>query len=106
MDNNVLKLALATVRTAGYRVSKPRAPKAKYRPPPVFVARFADGQVTRMSCYCLSDEALDWGRGQRLSIAAWEQRQRWPDESIAPPIIECWFERDGERLGEPLKAAA
>jgi DNA-binding transcriptional regulator YdaS (Cro superfamily) len=73
--------ALAIVRAEGYRVIKPRTskhfrrPKPKDRVGPTFVAEFADGTITRMSTFS-SLETLDWGRGERLSIAAYEARWR------------------------------
>jgi hypothetical protein len=57
-----LEQALATVRAAGYRVSKPKPRKTKSRVGPTFVATFADGQVTRMSTFT-SLENLDIDRG-------------------------------------------
>jgi hypothetical protein len=130
-----LEEALKVVKLAGFRVSKPRASRKKDRVGPTFVARFADGQVTRMSCYCDSDEKLDWQRGERLSIAAHVSRRRYlipaplrdavfrmkhdslmdPTRLAAycarrfettPAILECWFERDGVQLGTPLAKAA
>jgi hypothetical protein len=99
IPNNALIQALATVRAAGYRVSKPRKPKAfkrgKGRVGPTFVAKFADGTVTRMTT-CCSPENLDWKRGERLSQAAYQSRRQTHD---APPaIISAWFEQDGEVL--------
>jgi hypothetical protein len=42
--------AIACLKAAGYRVSKPK-PRVKDRVGPTFVACFADGQVTRMSTF-------------------------------------------------------
>ena len=97
--NNALIEALATVKAAGYRVSKPRKSKTfkrgKDRVGPTFVAEFADGEVTRMTT-CCSPENLDWKRGERLSQAAYQSRRQTHD---APPaIISAWFEQDGEVL--------
>ena len=62
---------------------------------PVFVARFADGEVTRMTT-CCSPENLDWSRGERLSQAAYQSRRQTHD---APPaIVSAWFEQNGEVL--------
>jgi hypothetical protein len=60
---------------------------------PTFVAKFSDGQVTRMSTYC-ADGKLDLGRGVRLSCAAYEDRTN----KSAPAISEGHFELDGEVL--------
>jgi hypothetical protein len=59
-----IEQAISIVKAAGYRVTKPK-PKAKTRVGPTFVARFADGQVTRMSTFTSLDK-LDYGRGVRL----------------------------------------
>jgi hypothetical protein len=92
--------ALAMVRAAGYRVSKPKARKAKGRVGPTFVATFADRQVTRMSIFT-SLKNLDVDRGLRISRAAYEARARRPGEllhSIPPPIVCAHFEQDGKVL--------
>jgi hypothetical protein len=98
--------AIGLVRSAGYRVSKPKAKakpnrKTKDRVGPTFVATFADGEVTRMST-CTPIERLDWGRGLRLAQAAYESRWRTrvrvqglPPLSVLPPIISAHFEQDG-----------
>jgi hypothetical protein len=88
--------ALTIVKSAGYRVSKPKAPKRKDRVGPTFVAEFADGTVTRMSTFT-SLEKLDWGRGERLSIAAYQSRRQTCD--TPPAIISARFEQDGVVLG-------
>jgi DNA-binding transcriptional regulator YdaS (Cro superfamily) len=104
--------AIAFIKAAGYRVSKPRTskrPKPKDRVGPTFVAEFADGTVTRMSTFT-SLEKLDWERGERLSQAAYQsrwrvrQRKQHPNlvDSIAPvppAIISARFEQDGKVLG-------
>jgi hypothetical protein len=107
--------AIAMVKAAGYRVSKPRTPKQskqskhKDRVGPTFVAEFADGTVTRMSTFT-SLENLDWARGERLSIAAYQSRWRTHQrkqrpylvDSVAPvppAIISARFEQDGKVLG-------
>jgi hypothetical protein len=105
-----LILALATVRMAGYRVSKPkpkqyrRKGKHKDRVGPTCVCEFADGEVTRMSTFT-SLEKLDWDRGARLSQAAWETRWRarerkqqrpyWVVAPVPPLIVSARFEQDG-----------
>ena len=99
IPSDALIQALATVRAAGYRVSKPRKSKTfkrgKDHVGPTFVAEFADGEVTRMTT-CCSPENLDWKRGERLSQAAYQSRRQTHD---APPaIISAWFEQDGEVL--------
>jgi hypothetical protein len=81
--------AIACLRANGYRVTKPKA-KVKDRVGPTFVARFADGQVTRMSTYT-SLTNLDRARGIRLSLAAYESRMK----QAPPPIITSHFEQDG-----------
>jgi len=119
--------ALAIVRAEGYRVVKPRTskyfrrPKPKDRVGPTFVAQFADGTITRMSTFS-SLETLDWGRGERLSIAAYEARWRAHQRkqflrnpayrmnlaapflnlvAPAPPaIVSARFEQDGVVLAQ------
>jgi hypothetical protein len=88
-----LEKALAVVRAAGYRVSKPRASKKRDRVGPTFVAEFADGEVTRMSTYT-SLEKLDWQRGVRLAQVAYQSRTG----NYPPPIIAGRFEQDGAVL--------
>lgn len=120
----MLASALALVKAAGYRVTKPKAPKKKDRVGPTFVAQFADGQVTRMSTWT-SLEKLDVERGCRLSRMAWESRrrclpifrnpmmgaltqcgaaidvirERWlTREHVPPAILSAHFEQDGRVL--------
>jgi hypothetical protein len=81
--------AIACLKAAGYRVSKPKS-KVKDRVGPTFVATFSDGQITRMSTFT-SLANLDRGRGVRLSQAAYESRMK----QAAPAIIEAHFEQDG-----------
>ena len=60
---------------------------------PTFVARFADGETTRMSVHC-ERGGLDVGRGVRLAQHAYRSRTgRKP-----PAIIEAWFETNGTQL--------
>jgi transcriptional regulator with XRE-family HTH domain len=100
--------ALAVVKAAGYRVAKPKPRKHKDRVGPTFVAEFADGTVTRMSTFT-SLEKLDWGRGVRLSQAAYQSRWRAreraqclvdPDAPVLPAIISMHFEQNGKVLAQ------
>jgi DNA-binding transcriptional regulator YdaS (Cro superfamily) len=129
--------ALAIVRAEGYRVVKPRTskhfrrPKPKDRVGPTFVCEFADGTRTRMSVFS-SLENLDWGRGERLSIAAYQSRwrmralaqyhkqngglrlTRWQYRESAinliapvpPAIIAAHFEQDGQMLAQRTNGSA
>jgi hypothetical protein len=108
--------ALAVVKAAGFRISKPKVrpkvPKRKDRAGPTFVAEFADGVITRMTTFTsLTD--LDWARGERLSRAAYESRWRaqyrkrngepCPVDEIAlvpPAIRSARFEQNGVVLAE------
>jgi hypothetical protein len=57
-------------------------------PSPTFVAKFADGVVTRMTCHCEAgkdDENVQ--RGIKLSLAAYESRTK----QFPPLIIEGRF---------------
>jgi hypothetical protein len=59
---------------------------------PTFVAKFADGETTRMSVHCPSK--LDIDRGVRLARHAYRSRKgREP-----PPMVAGHFERDGHTL--------
>ena len=69
----------------------------------VFVATFADGEETRTSVYC--DGELDWERGKKVAVAAWQtrDRQRRYEEFLAniedrtpPEIVSCHFENGNE----------
>ena len=53
---------------------------------PTFVAKFADGEITRMTTYCPNGQ-LDLGRGVRLSRTAYQSRKG----KEAPPMIEAQF---------------
>jgi Holliday junction resolvasome RuvABC endonuclease subunit len=74
--------ALAIVKAAGYRISKPRTPrpktpKRKNQVGPTYACTFADGETVRMSvCTPLEVESLDWSRGERLAQAAYLSRWR------------------------------
>jgi hypothetical protein len=59
---------------------------------PTFVAKFADGEVTRMTVWAENKPNLS--RGVRLARHAY--RSRTGNEP--PPIIEARFERDGSVL--------
>ena len=82
----MLASALALVKAAGYRVTKPKAPKKKDRVGPTFVAQFADGQVTRMSTWTTL-EKLDVERGKRLAQAAWSNRARTRPRPFSEALI-------------------
>src|SRR5262249_46512094 len=96
-----LQVAIGLVEAAGFRVSKPRKPKifkrGKTRVGPTFVAEFADGTVTRMTTFT-SLEKLDWERGERLSIAAYQSR--WRTNNVPPAILSERFEQDGVVLAQ------
>jgi hypothetical protein len=53
---------------------------------PTFVAQFADGVTTRMTCHCTLDH-LDLARGMKLSRAAYESRTR----NSPPAIVKARF---------------
>jgi hypothetical protein len=90
-----VKEAVALLKAAGYRGSKPRRrPRIERRVGPTFVATFHDGEVTRMSTFTLSTD-LDVRRGVRLSEAAYCSRKR---TEIVPPIAKAHFEQDGKAL--------
>jgi hypothetical protein len=64
---------------------------------PTFVARFSDGIVTKMTCYCARGK-LDLRRGIVLSRAAYESRAKGKEP---PPLVEARFQtREGEILCE------
>lgn len=97
-----LETALAMVKAAGFKVTKPKARTSKKdRVGPTFVATFADGNVTRMSTYT-SLEKLDVERGRRLAIHAWKARHKtWHclyQHMVAPSIVSARFEQDGVTL--------
>jgi hypothetical protein len=58
----------------------------------VFVATFANREVTRMTVFTSSREKLDMARGVRLARAAYESRMK----QAAPPIIQAHYERNDE----------
>jgi len=57
---------------------------------PIFVAIFADGEITRMTVF--THQKLDMARGVRLARAAYESRMK----QAAPPIVEAHYERNDE----------
>jgi hypothetical protein len=62
---------------------------------PTFIAKFADGETTRMTVFCRHDKPDAW-RGVRLAVAAYRSRTR--REPVA--IVEARFERNGAVLAE------
>jgi len=92
-----LELALQLVKSAGYRISKPKPRKLTSRGP-TCVVTFADGALCRMTTHC-RDDALDWDRGINLCKAAWSSRNDLP-MAMAPAVVSAWFERDGNILGQ------
>jgi hypothetical protein len=93
--------AMKIVRAPGYRVSKPK-PRKLPKVGPTCVVQFADGTLCRMTTHC-RDDALD--HGLRLCQAAWASRHQRAEEE-APAVTEMHFERDGQRIGEPVAKAA
>jgi len=91
----ILNEALATIKAAGYRISKPKS-KRKDRVGPTFVAEFADGTVTRRSTFT-SLEKLDWGRGERLSQAVINHGGGHANAPIISnkPVSPAWSRRGG-----------
>jgi hypothetical protein len=86
--------ALALIKAAGYRASKPRAkpkrkPKSKDRVGPTCVAEFNDGTVTRMTTFT-SLKNFDWNRGERLSQAAWQSRWRMHKRTEVGRLVTLW----------------
>ncbi|MFK4725852.1 hypothetical protein ABIE89_006952 [Bradyrhizobium niftali] len=53
---------------------------------PTFIAEFADGVTTRMTCHCTADD-LDLARGIKLSRAAYDSRIG----QAPPPIVTARF---------------
>src|SRR4051794_10369830 len=79
------------------RTIRSRATEPTELDQPAFVT-FADGETTRMSTATLPNRPLNAGRGLRLSVAAYEARQRRTGR-LVPPIVACHFEREGEVIG-------
>jgi DNA-binding transcriptional regulator YiaG len=68
--------AANAVRTTQKQVSKPKARKAKScGVGPTYVAAFGDGTTVRMTTATPLDK-LNWQRGERLAIAAYQSRVR------------------------------
>jgi hypothetical protein len=57
---------------------------------PVFVATFADGEVTRMTVFCAPDN-LDVERGMKLAQCAYESRAK----KVPPAFTKARFEQAG-----------
>jgi hypothetical protein len=57
---------------------------------PVFVARFSDGEVTRMTTYAPNGK-LDRKRGVQLAQHAYRSRVK----KEPPAIVEAHFEKEG-----------
>jgi hypothetical protein len=70
-------------------IAVPKPPPASGGP--VFVAKFADGTVTKMSIYS-GLEPLDLGRGIKVARAAYGSRTGTPMSAITVPIVEARFE--------------
>ena len=86
--------ALAIVKAAGYRVSKPAEKKLK-TVGPTFVALWSDGVFTRMSIHTHAEKP-DVGRAVRVSKAAYDSRTK----GLGFATISCgWFERHGSMVG-------
>lgn len=98
-----IEQALAIVRMAGYRVTKPKPRKLSSRGP-TCVVTFADGVTCRMTTHC-RDDALDYARGVYLCKAAWSTRRDLP-MAQAPSIASIHFERDGAIIGCGVDQAA
>jgi hypothetical protein len=87
--------ALACVKAAGFRVTKPNTKRRKQaRVGPTCVTTFVDGTVCRMTTYT-SDEKLDYARGEKLCRWAWSSRH---GHDCVPPVASIHFEREGEQL--------
>ena len=104
-DQKILGEALAVVKAAGYRVSKPKTPEHK-DPSPTLTATFVDGTTVRMTTFS-SLEKLDWNRGERLARHAWASRHKvlldWDSSKlakIAPSISACRFEQGSKVLAQ------
>jgi hypothetical protein len=78
-------------------------------PSPTFIARFADGETTRMTVWHSPErKSFDLGRAIRLAHHAYrtrvhnlERRTDFDGAPVAvPPIKSAWFERNGKVLAE------
>ena len=90
-----LSEAIAMVKAAGYTVRKQviSRKKALSKVGPTFVAKWMDGEVTRMSIHC-TDDNPDLVRAVRVSWAAYQSRTK--GQSICHVIQDGRFERDGQ----------
>jgi hypothetical protein len=75
-------IATGEVRPSKATTKKRRPSSKAWKRSPTFVAKFADGVVTRMSCHCSPDQ-LDLQRGIKLSEAAYTSRTRKSPPAIA-----------------------
>lgn len=91
-----LKEAIALVKAAGYKVSKPRITSRSVLKTvgPTFVANWADDITTRMSIHT-PDDNLDLKRAVRVSLAAYLSRTKGRGTAH---IDQAHFERDGRVL--------
>jgi transcriptional regulator with XRE-family HTH domain len=108
-DPNVVLRKIQGVARNGNRVAKSKKPK--HGVGPTFVCEFSDGTITRMSV-STSLARLDWDRGERLSIAAYQSRLRAQYRKlngkpcpvdlipVPPAIVSARFERDGVMLAQ------
>jgi hypothetical protein len=62
------------------------------KPSLTFVAKFADGIVTRMTTHCADDGELDLKRGVAVARAAYESKT---GNATPPVIIACKFIEPG-----------
>jgi hypothetical protein len=89
-----LNEAIATVKAAGLKVSKPRIKHKSTRVGPTCVVAFSDGETVRMTTYTPYD-SLDWARGERLAQAAyvtrWRARRRPP---YSRATMQWWMGTD------------
>jgi hypothetical protein len=60
---------------------------------PTFIAKFADGEITRMSVFT-STAKLDVNRGVHLSRHAYRSRKK----KEPPAIVDARFEQEGQTL--------
>jgi len=91
-EDTPLAKAIAMVKAAGYRIDRAKAskiPRPKKRIGPSCVTEFSDGTVTKMTVFCTPPK-LDWDRGERLSIAAWQSRWRMRKRVEVGPLVTLW----------------
>jgi len=75
--------AIELLKAQGYSVTKAKRSKKSQRGPTV-VALFADGEQARMTVHSPVDK-LDWQRGERMAVYAWQSRKRLP---LARRLVE------------------